>query len=182
MIGGKAALKQLKSEFQFNSIAAGMENITDKRTGSIMDTNAVTQRQIRKHVAKGIEAGESTAKIRKRLSDYFKGDDIKYRAEKIARTESIWAYNSGAVAGYQQSRVVKGKEWLTAKDDRLCQFCEPMDGVTVELEQNYFGMGEVFEGNKGGNLTFGYEDIGHPPLHPQCRCTIIPVLKEIKDG
>ena len=25
-------------------------------------------------------------------------------------------------------------------------------------------------------LKFTYEDVDHPPLHPYCRCTILPVL------
>jgi HK97 family phage portal protein len=26
-------------------------------------------------------------------------------------------------------------------------------------------------------LTFSYEDVAHPPLHPNCRCTVLPVLE-----
>ena len=130
-------------------------------------------------MGKGIEGGESVTKIRKRLTGYFEGDDIRQRTELIARTETNWAYNEGAVDGYKQSGVVKAKEWLTAQDDRLCEFCEPMNGKIVDVDKSWFKTGEEFEGNEGGVLSFSYEDVGHPPLHPRCRCTIIPVLKEI---
>ena len=54
-----------------------------------------------------------------------------------------------------------------------------MNGKIVGVDESWFKTGEDFEGNEGGKLSFSYEDIGHPPLHPMCRCTIIPVLKEI---
>lgn len=28
-------------------------------------------------------------------------------------------------------------------------------------------------------MTFTYEDVGYPPLHPRCRCTILPVVEEV---
>jgi len=28
-------------------------------------------------------------------------------------------------------------------------------------------------------MTFTYEDVGAPPLHPNCRCTILPVVEEV---
>ncbi len=180
LLGGRAAMKQLKTELQFNSITAGIGNVVDRRTGAIVTVNNTTLKAIRAEVGKGIEAGESVTKIRKRLTGYFDGDDIRQRTELIARTETNWAYNEGAVDGYIQSGVVKAKEWLTAQDDRLCEFCEPMNGKIVGIDESWFKTGEEFEGNEGGKLSFSYEDVGHPPLHPRCRCSIIPVLKDIE--
>ncbi len=179
ILGGWAAINQLKGEIQFNSITAGIGNVVNRRTGAINTVNNTTLKAIRNKLGKGIEAGESVTKVRKRLVKYFDGDDIRNRTELIARTETNWAYYEGAVDGYKQSGVVKAKEWLTAQDDRLCEFCEPMNGRIVGIDNSWFKTGENFEGNEGGKLSFSYEDIGHPPLHPQCRCTIIPVLKEI---
>ncbi len=179
ILGGRAAINQLKGEIQFNSITAGIGNVVNRRTGAIGTVNNTTLKAIRKQVGDGIKAGESVTKVRKRLVKYFDGDDIRKRTELIARTETNWAYNEGAVDGYKQSGVVKAKEWLTAQDDRLCQFCEPMNGRIVDVDKSWFNKGEDFKGNKGGILSFSYENIGHPPLHHMCRCTIIPVLKEI---
>lgn len=179
VLGGRAAIKQLKTELQFSPIAAGMENITSQRTGAIAKVNSTTLKAIRSQVGKGIEKGESIPKIRKRIASYLTGDSIRQRAEVIARTETLWAYNNGAVEGYKQSGVVEAKEWLTAQDDRLCQYCEPMNGEIVDVDKDWFKQGEEFRGNEGGVLSFSYGNVGHPPLHPQCRCTVIPILKEI---
>jgi len=37
---------------------------------------------------------------------------------------------------------------------------------------------EVEEAEKA-SMTFSYEDVGWPPLHPNCRCTILPVVEEV---
>jgi len=54
-----------------------------------------------------------------------------------------------------------------------------MDGKTVGIADNYFDKGTEMESELGNTLGFEYDDVGHPPLHPQCRCCIVPVLVEI---
>ena len=77
------------------------------------------------------------------------------RAETIARTETAAADVQGALIGWQASGVVTGKQWLVA-DANECDLCAELDGEVVELD------GEFPDGD--------------PPLHPNCRCTVLPVL------
>lgn len=85
---------------------------------------------------------------------------IKYRSELIARTEIIMAENNGQYLGWQQA-VEQGyadpksmKRWSTSTDERTCNICMPMNGMSVQWDQPY--PNGVFQ----------------PPAHPMCRCSI----------
>ena len=95
------------------------------------------------------------------------------RSEKIARTETIRAQNKAEIAVWEQSGVVSGKVWFTPMDERTCPDCEVMNGTELGLSESYFNKGDTTE--QGLNLN--YEDVDGPPLHPQCRCTLIPIVK-----
>ena len=56
-----------------------------------------------------------------------------YRSERIARSEVIKATNWGTEEAYKESGVVDGKIWLTAFDERTCEFCASLDGKTTDL-------------------------------------------------
>lgn len=129
-----------------------------------------------KQLAAGVAAGESIPELRKRVDTLF--DDMsKYRSERIARSEVIRGSNFSANEMYRQSGVVEAQEWLVTDDDRLCEYCAPLDGKTVGLSHNFFDKGDELHGAEGGSMSLDYEDVGYPPLHSNCRCTIIPVIK-----
>jgi hypothetical protein len=99
----------------------------------------------------------------------------RWRAELIARSETIRSSNAGAIAAYKGAGIVK-KEWLLTEDDRLCEFCRPMKGKITGIDQNFYNLGDQVTGDAGGVLKVNYEHIGYPPLHPMCRCAILPVV------
>jgi HK97 family phage portal protein len=122
----------------------------------ILDT---TLKDLRKTLAEGVKEGESIPKLAKRVSSVY-GEAKGYRSKLIARTETIAASNQGALQAYDQSGVVEKKEWLTALDERTCEECAALNGQIRKLQENFSGGVET------------------PPLHPNCRCTIIPVLEK----
>lgn len=94
---------------------------------------------------------------------------LKWRSENIARTESFKAVNYGQVEIWQQAedqgiteRGKTRKEWVVTIDDRLCPICEPMDGLTAQ-------MGEDFVTGDGTSISA-------PPAHPSCRCHVALVF------
>lgn len=132
--------------------------------------------KLRETLIEGIEKGESVVLLQDRISAVY--NELKgISAEMIARTEMVRAANRGKLAGYAQSGVVVGKQWIAVLDDRTCPFCEGMAGKTKPLEANYWDKGDVMEVN-GSTLKFDYDAILAPPLHPMCRCTLVAVLKE----
>lgn len=77
------------------------------------------------------------------------------RVQTMTRTVVQTVANKGAVAAYRANKdVLSGYEWLTAHDERVCPDCRGMDGKVFTWKQRKL-----------------------PPLHPQCRCTVIPVIK-----
>jgi len=47
------------------------------------------------------------------------------------------------------------------------------------VEDNYFNQGDSFKPTGAERpLNIDYSNVGEPPLHTNCRCTTIPVLKE----
>ena len=138
--------------------------------------NELTNEKLRATLSEGIAKGESVFNLSKRVEVVFE-EAKKSRAQMIARTETSRAMNFATLDAYKQSGLVVRKEWLTAGDERTCQFCNPMNGKTVAISDEYFEKGGSFEGDDGGTLKFNYSNIEHPPLHPSCRCTLIPVVE-----
>lgn len=62
------------------------------------------------------------------------------------------------------SDVIKGKQWLSTLDTRTSDTCIALDGQAWDLE------GKKLEGT-----TIDWR--GPPPAHPNCRSTLVPVLK-----
>ncbi len=138
-----------------------------------------TDKQLRAELVAGLAEGESIAELTARVEKVY-GAAAGFRAERIARTETIRANNFASQAAWMQSEVVESKEWFTAKDERVCEFCGPMDGRIVGLKDRYFDKGDTFDGRDGGTLKLDYEAIEGAPLHSNCRCTLLPVLKELE--
>jgi hypothetical protein len=92
---------------------------------------------------------------------------LKYRAEAIARTESIRALNVGQQEAWRQmaagGKIDAGlirRIWLVAHDERACPRCRPIP----KLNPQGVGLERPFQ-TPGGPVMM-------PPLHPSCRCTV----------
>lgn len=144
------------------------------------EINTETEKQIRATLAQGMRENETIQELAARIMHVF-GTASTYRAFMIARTESAMAENYADVVAWEQTDVVEAKEWFTAEDEHVCGFCHEMDGVTITLKQSFFNKGDVmmFEDKNGKphEMTLDFRTIGEPPLHPNCRCVLLPILK-----
>lgn len=101
--------------------------------------------------------------LEKRVEKYAAAQ-LRQRAETIARTELLSASNSGQSEAWLQAQekgllpLDQKRSWLVTPDDRLCDLCEPMDGVEV-------GLNEPWDTPAGAVMN--------PPMgmHPSCRCS-----------
>ncbi len=121
--------------------------------------NQTTRDLLRTTLREGLATGESITDLSQRVRGVF-ADATTWRATLIARTETAQAYEWANQQALKQSGVVSVKEWLTARDERACPICTPLNGVRVPLEQSF-----------PGNLEPGF-------AHVQCRCTSIGVIAE----
>lgn len=135
----------------------------------------VSTDKLRFELGEGMKEGEGVPKLIKRVNLTYANWN-KVRSEAIARSEAMRASNRGALESYRQSGLVEKKIWITYHDKRTCYSCGDLDGKVISLNDNYFNLGdpdEVIE-RDGRKYTFknDYEDIGTPPRHVRCRCTI----------
>lgn len=79
-----------------------------------------------------------------------------YCSDRIARTELTYVQNKAAIDRYKSNGVDKYK-YLAAIDDRTSAICTEMNGKEFLLSECTIGTNA-------------------PPLHPNCRCTIIPII------
>jgi len=121
--------------------------------------------------------GWSPAQVAKALLETGAAKSESY-ASLIARTATAYASNYGTLDSYR-SNGVRVVEWMVTEDDVLCDYCRSMDGVMVEIGRPFFEEGETIELERDDgsvrrmNTT---RNVQHPPLHPHCRCTILPVI------
>lgn len=144
--------------------------LQDRTQKFAVATNDETIMQIEATISEGIKQGESVSKLRNRIRTVY--DATKSRAERIARTESLAVSNEGALEAYKQSPMVNAKEWSAEID--ACEFCKALNGKVIGLNEHFLGFGQSME--SGDNqMTANYESIVHPPLHPNCKCSLLPV-------
>lgn len=96
------------------------------------------------------------------------------RTELVARSETTRAANAGAQFSYQEAGVQQ-KQWLAATD--ACPYCDDLDGTVVSTQANFLDEGtSFFPDGASSPLQISYGNVGYPPVHPNCRCTIVPVI------
>lgn len=142
----------------------------------VKEINKTTREKLRKTIAEGLEKEESISQIKSRVRNSF--DMFRTsRAENIARSEVIRAANFATEEAFIQSDIVQEKEWLTSRDNRVCPWCDSLEGKRIKVGKPFFKKGESLR-VEGNTLDFDLLDIDTPPLHPQCRCTLIAVIKD----
>lgn len=174
--GGELAYKELGIEVDWELVDMDTKLFLEQYPNFLAnDRYNKTREALRQSLMEGLEAGESVVLLQDRVSAIY--TNLKaISAEMIARTEMIRAANRGKLAGYAQSGVVLKTQWIAVMDDRTCPFCEEMAGEVRTVMESYRAQGDVMEVDDQ-TLTLDYEDVISPPLHPFCRCTLVPYLK-----
>lgn len=116
-------------------------------------TEAVST-QLTRHIVDGLSQGRNPRDIARDMAKAI--DSIgKTRSLTVARTEIIRAHAEGQLDAMERLGVKEVGvmvEWATARDERVCPLCIPLQGVVLKLS----------------------EARGMIPRHPNCRCTWIP--------
>ncbi len=155
-----------------DKVKAKVEEMADQFASSVVQ---VTGEQIRAAIQETIDQGQTFQDLSKRLADLGQRKKGK-ETDRIARTEMSNALNGGAQMSWQESGVKKN-EWLASVD--ACQFCKKLNGRQVGVGKAFVSKGENLTGTDGGTMKAGYKTIDGPTLHPQCRCTVIPVVEDL---
>ena len=117
---------------------------------------AETARRMGNYHKLAIDTGMTSADMAKLLQA--KGLAMsKTRAELMARTTTTWAYNKGAMESYRDEGVAV-VEWIATVDNLTDPVCAAADGEQRKI-------GEMFS-----------TGTTQPPVHPNCRCAVAPVV------
>ncbi len=118
-----------------------------------------------------VKEGETVQQLTKRVNAVFDMAE-KWRARRIAVTETSRAVHSAQEASaYASHGTVLGWRWLPSAD--ACDVC-----LAIVARAPTVKLGEPFA-VIGNNPT--YSTIKFPPAHPNCRCTMVPVLDTEKE-
>lgn len=80
----------------------------------------------------------------------------RYKAERLVRTELTYIQNEAAADTYEKAGITQ-YEYLTAKDERVSEVCRNSNGKKFYFKEKQIGK-------------------NFPPLHANCRCTILPIV------
>ena len=150
-----------KSPFEYDEKMA--KKAKDMLTALAKEVDSVTDSNLLNAIWKAVDEWLSPWETKEVLLWVF--EDLKTsRLDKIVRTESIRYGSFAEQEAWQQSWVVKYKQRWTAIDERTCKECWELHWKKIPL-----------------NDTFVEEDkywkVIWSPLHPNCRCDMIPVLE-----
>lgn len=126
-----------------------------------------TQRALEALLRQALDEGWSIPRLSDGLSELFSGFKGA-RAERIARTEVIKAYNYGTQQAYREAGVER-RRWIAALDERTRPTHIAAHGQIQPIDKPF---------DVGGSLLMFPGDPNGPPGEVvNCRCTIVPVFE-----
>lgn len=163
----------LTPQFDFNDPGV-QKYLLDRPIAITGIIDGKTVEDLRVSIAEAIKEGGSYADVADVVSTYF--DSIeRYRALRIARTETASAANFATEKTYSQnSDVVWGKRWITAQDD-LVRDTHREDSVQPNLNGEPIAKMDEDFNLKSGASGPRPQAFGEPGEDINCRCTISPV-------
>lgn len=124
--------------------------------------------------ARGETIFELTNRLQKRMPAIFESD--RWGAERLARTETISAYNTyhleGIVQGAEEDPGLQAR-WDASFDWRRCPMCASLDGQVRDVASGAVFTAEWVTKTRKG-LRGHRKSFKNAPAHPCCRCCITP--------
>jgi SPP1 gp7 family putative phage head morphogenesis protein len=134
--------------------------------------------QARETLTRGLAEGFNPRKMAKELTSEIETIQ-RTQAEVLARTEIINSYSDATLDRYDragQRGVSVSGEFRTADDSRVCPICESIEAKVFETDEM---RSETFqyEADDSEPDSLGGEYRIKPPVHCNCRCSILPVIE-----
>lgn len=120
---------------------SGLDGITDEMSKNITRT-----------ITDDVLAGKGVEKIARDIDEDIDGIG-RTRARVLARTETMYAFNTSAKVQYDKMGVEQ-VEWYTSHLENVCDDCDALDGQKFEIDA-----------------------VPPCPLHPNCPCILLPVIE-----
>ena len=167
-VAGKQLFAELGKDDPFAYPPGEALDYLGRRQNKLADVPADIWEQIRASLQEGLNAGDSTAELAKRVRSTFNAIDAE-RARRIALTETSAAYGAGREAA-MRSAGVRYKRWLTSGNDNVRPSHAAANGQTGPGDQPCIVDGEA-------RMHPG-DDAGSPGNVINCHCVSIAVAGE----
>jgi SPP1 gp7 family putative phage head morphogenesis protein len=174
-------------DFDFVNRAA-IQFLRDFRLETVMGITETTRRASIEAIADWMQSGEHLDVLKAKLRPLFG----KTRADMIAITEVTRIVAAGNEMLWNSTGIIGGKQWRTARDERVCPICRPLDGQITELNGNFnltvamiatSPAMQALVGNdieraqrRAASLLNSVGTIKRPPAHVRCRCWESPIV------
>ena len=137
---------------EFIDTAINLEIDGKTFSNRIWDDCTALANRVKQDVQKAMIQGSSTEKLARQIKKDF--GSTAYQAKRLINTEVARAVTEAQDEAYKNSGVVGMVMWNATLEANTCEECAGYDGM-------YFPVGD------------------HPslPAHPNCRCTLVPVVQ-----
>lgn len=163
-----------------------LERTIDDAVSRIKEWNKQWSPDMLRNIREGLLRGESYRELAARATSTKKIAQGKSSAVARARAHMLANIRFSVVAASNQARqqsyegaqkegIKVQKMWWSAIGS-CCFSCAKLHGTIVDMDKDFpwKSIGIKLKPYKG--------ELAHPPLHPNCRCRIIPVTLEIFDA
>jgi SPP1 gp7 family putative phage head morphogenesis protein len=164
--------------FQLGVPRAQLKRLYTRTYENLQSVTADAAPQVRDTLTKGLAEGVNPRELARRLTKEVRTLQ-RTRAEVLARTEVINSYSEATLDRYEragQSGVTVSGEFATADDDRVCPLCESIEGTEYAVSEMRTATFEYDTDEREPDSLGGTYPV-KPPVHPQCRCAILPVIE-----
>lgn len=169
LLKDEAVVAEIKSTIENMQISGALKNRIQDRTKMLVDRYGQSTKEIMNEVLEN-SAGMSAGEIRKALREVMP----TYQAERIARTETVYAFKSGRL---DEDETLNKKHdlnlklvWRARHDSKTCDVCAAMDGEVVEVGDAFQHIKETEDGTIAWTPNEWNDDGRIPQPHPNCRC------------
>lgn len=114
-------------------------------------------RELKENLTVGLIRGEGVKEMTKRLTR--RVEVSASNARRLVRTESAYIHEKATLDAFRECGIARYR-FLATLDRRTSKTCQEMDGKDFAIEQAQAGK-------------------NYPPMHPNCRSTVVPHRQEI---
>ena len=168
---------EIKNELESLEISGTLKDRINARTTELVNNFSAETKRIMDEVLAGSE-GLSAAEIRKELSAVMP----TWQAERIARTETVYAFKSGRLDEDERIAEKYGLRvklvWRARHDGDTCPVCAAMDGEVVSVGKAFEHIKETADGMVSWEPSVWNDDGRIPAPHPNCRCYFDEIVEE----
>lgn len=169
---------EIRNDLESLELSGTLKDRISARTRELVTNYNEEARRIMNEVLNSSE-GLSASEIRRELAAVMP----TWQAERIARTETVYAYKSGRLDEDERVSNKYGLNlkliWRARHDSKTCPVCSAMDGETVSVGKAFEHIKETADGVVSWEPSVWNDEGRIPAPHPNCRCYFDEVVEGV---